>query len=390
MKKAFIKKIASPGILGIQLVLLYLSNAIFFLLSYIVRFPKYTFVIGVHEVAKNIYHLGKILPNAATVCLSRDTYFPQISYSYQSTNKVVNLLYGPIMLAYLSQKSSNFFYIWSSGFLIDRAYEFRFLKRKKKKIILFFCGDDIRSPKITKAYYDAQQKDTFINYYKEVYPFFFTDAYERQKQKIAADADMYADVIFNSPFDQRGYITKKTYPIFYMIPLEEYSFDAHKHRTMQKPIIVHAPSSSLTKGTPLVRAAIKRLQQEGYEFEYIEIMNKSNDEVKALLLNSHIVLNQFYADAPGFFGIEALATHNAVLMSADPEYNTADLPADAKGAWMVTNYWQVYDHLKYLLEHPQEISVYAQKGRLLVETYFDISAAKKRYYTALTKEGITV
>jgi hypothetical protein len=67
------------------------------------------------------------------------------------------------------------------------------------------------------------------------------------------------------------------------------------------------------------------------------------------LKSSHIVLNQFYAFTPGLFGIEAMANHCAVLMSADPSIETG-LPQKSKDAWMITKYWEVYDNLKYLLD----------------------------------------
>ena len=89
-----------------------------------------------------------------------------------------------------------------------------------------------------------------------------------------------------------------------------------------------------------------------------------NQVVLEHLKSAHIVLNQFYAFTPGLFGIESMANHCAVLMSADPNIETG-LPQDSKDAWMITKYWEVYDNLKYLLDNPEKIKYYAgiQSGR---------------------------
>ena len=46
--------------------------------------------------------------------------------------------------------SKVFFYVWDEGFLIERSRT-KVFKTKKKKL-LFFCGDDIRSPKLSLEY----------------------------------------------------------------------------------------------------------------------------------------------------------------------------------------------------------------------------------------------
>jgi hypothetical protein len=49
-------------------------------------------------------------------------------------------------------------------------------------------------------------------------------------------------------------------------------------------------------------------------------------------------------------------------MSADGAIETS-LPDDANRAWMVTRNYEVYDNLKYLLDHPTELSSIAHRGQ---------------------------
>ena len=147
-----------------------------------------------------------------------------------------------------------------------------------------------------------------------------------------------------------------------------------KFRNIKKINIIHAPSNYIYKGTPLVRAAIKKLQLEGYNFNYKEFNSTNNKTVLKYLKSSHIVLNQFYDVSPGLFGIEAMANHCAVMMSAEPKLITSKTKA-YKNTWMVTKYWQIYDNLKYLLENPDKIKKYADKGQEFVSTNFTYEIA---------------
>ena len=70
----------------------------------------------------------------------------------------------PITTRLFINKSTHFWYIWNSGFLLDRNYEFKFLKSKNIKIITLFCGDDIRSVKLTNNYAKKNKIDTHTHY----------------------------------------------------------------------------------------------------------------------------------------------------------------------------------------------------------------------------------
>ena len=82
-------------------------------------------VIGTSETAQNIYRLGRVINPSLTVALSRKQNFYDYDYDYKlgfiSNNYIrliVRFFYGPILLAFLSNKASNFFYISGVGFLV--------------------------------------------------------------------------------------------------------------------------------------------------------------------------------------------------------------------------------------------------------------------------------
>ena len=97
-------------------------------------------VIGVTEVAKMIYQYGHLFKDSKTVCLDSNKFYSlKYHYSIVKTQGPFSYLlyglkrsvYGPFLLAYLACKYEVFIYFWSNGFLLDREYEFCFLKKKK-------------------------------------------------------------------------------------------------------------------------------------------------------------------------------------------------------------------------------------------------------------------
>ena len=117
--------------------------------------------------------------------------------------------------------------------------------------------------------------------------------------------------------------------------LDVYKRQLKKFDEIVRPVLVHAPSSPIIKGTQLVRAAVALLREEGFDFEYVELTGVPHEEVASQLQRAHIVLNQFFAYVPGMFGIEAMAAGAVVLQSAD-ESLESDLPAGSNAAWVVT------------------------------------------------------
>jgi len=375
--------IVKKSLIYIQIPLLYISYYIFKLF---VKKEMNKWVIGVDEVASNIYFISNVLRPSISVSLSQNIFY-NIEYDFSLNiqnrylNFIVRFFYGPILLGYLANNSTHFLYIWRTGFLFDRDIEFKFLKSINKKIVCLFVGSDIRSIKLTIDHAKKNSIDTHANYVAT------NQLTEKYKRKVAESADKYADLIFNPKIDQISYLKSAQYGWYYMYDKNKFFKNNSKFNNLETIKILHSPSNPIPKGTQLVRAAIKKLQIEGYKFEYIELMNVKNDVVLNHLRTSHIVLNQFYAFLPGLYGIESMANHTAVLMSADPDIETT-LPQDSKDAWMITKYWEVYDNLKYLLDNPEKIKYYADNGYEFTKKYYTYEAASIYMNKVLKENGV--
>lgn len=224
-------------------------------------------VVGVQEVANINYHLANSLDNVFSVNLYRNPFY-QNAYSLNlgllpsSIRFGVRLVFGPAVLGYLSCRASRFVYVGESGFLESghdgREAEFCFLKRHGKQVVTIFCGDDIRSPRLSRE--DARRRglDVMSDYIEYVAPWLNTPEHEHRLSLLAAAADRHSDVIFSLPVDQISYIRRPVQPFIYFHPDEAFQRNDKKFDDLTKVRIVHAPTSPIIKGTQLVRAAIKK------------------------------------------------------------------------------------------------------------------------------------
>jgi len=346
---------------------------------------KYVFVVGVDEVANCTLFFKKAFEDEAVSVNFRQNKFyqnNQYDYSLNVKNKyllyLARIFYGPYLLAKLANESDVFVYFWWTGFCIDREIDYKFLKNKNKKIVCIFVGSDIRSGKLTKEAFDRKEEDHFVNYINII-----NDKNENRVKRVVNLAEKYSDMIISPKKVQLSYLNDSIDFFMYMIN-DNILYNGSKFNTNDKIKVLHAPSNPMVKGTPLVRAAIKKLKTEGYNFEYIELINKSNNVILSNLEKSHIVLNQFYASMPGVFGVEAMAKYNAVLMSPDYE----NLPQGAENAWVKTKYWEIYDNLKYLLDNPNEIEEYAKNGFNFVKNNYTEEKVREFYVNTFYENKI--
>ncbi len=376
------KRIAKSFFIPIQLIILYFFD-------YIYKFnskKKYSFTIGTHEIANCLHDLSKVFKNeSVSVSFSLNKFYRNNSYDYSISisNKylfhMIKLFYGPYLLAKLSNQSNVFIYFWWDGFCLDREIDYKFLKGKGIKIVTIFLGTDIRSHKLTLDYHKKNMFDVGSNYILQN-----IEASEERVKRVAYLADKYSDLIFNHPKDQMCYLKSKQLLMPYMYQLSKMCSNKDKFINMNMIKIVHASSNPIIKGTPLIRAAIAKLRNEGYTFEYTELFNTPNSEVLDILSKSHILLNEFYAFVPGVLAIEAMANHNATITSAEYE----GFPNGASNAWFETKYWEVYDNLKYLLDNPAKIKEYADNGYEYVKNNYTEDNVREFYINTFYENNI--
>jgi len=343
-------------------------------------------IIGVSEIANILYNMKSLFNDKCIiVCKNSNVFYKKNHYDIDLSRKgkLLKCLYSSYYFGKLAKNAICFIYLWTDGFLINRENDFKFLKKKNIPIVYNFLGDDIRSRKLYLDYCKSINFNTYVEYNQPEY--FLSDSYDKEKKQLAEQADKYGTIIFSHKIDQYSYIKSNQYFFPPLINNSIFYFNPDKFNN--KPLnILHAPSSPVIKGTQIVRSVIKALQNEGYIFNYIELIDKPHEEVIEELKKSHIVLNQFYAFIPGIFGLEAMATGNAVLMSAKAD----QFPYPFNKVWFETDDWQVYKNLKYLLDNPQEIIEYAKNGYDYIKNNFSNDAIISHLNNIFLQQGIRI
>ena len=331
-----------------------------------------SWVVGVDEIASMVAQISNVIPGSYSVSFQRVHYYAnQIDYDYSlaapvgtSRHARARKFFGPLLLGRLAHEAQGIIYVGGTGFMVSwddgREYELRWAKRRGLKVVCYWTGSDIRSLRQMKDLERDLQLPNIATYIDLVTPGLGSEEAEESRRRLAVACDRWADAVFNFNVDQRGFLGRPPEPFMFYLDGDD-GADLAKHDTDGPLVVVHATTSPIIKGTPLVRAAVAALRRGGYDFEYVELMGVSNDEVRAQLRRAHISLNQFYGFTPTVFGMESLLAGNAVMMSADPELEPG-IPAGADDAWLVTRHWEVYDNLKMLLDNPAMRKAKAREG----------------------------
>jgi hypothetical protein len=335
-------------------------------------------VVGPDEIASMNHFISRALPNAHSVVLAAKGFYSHGYDTVIAPSRWANLqrvVLGPIILARLMNRARGFLYV-GYGFLLksdQREFEFSFLKKHGRALVIYWTGTDIRSTVLMNENEKATGLPNVSTYLGEMNQSFNSAKFEQTQRRVASIGDRFADAMFVFARSHRNYLTTQTEPFLYLYPDDRFVSAGTKFSELKRPVVVHAPSSPVIKGTQLVRAAVAKLRGEGYDFEYVELIGMPNDQVMRELARAHIVLAHFYSYAPGVIGVEALASACALVISADETIETG-LPVGSNDAWLVTKHWQVYDNLKLLLDEPSRIEPLALYGQQWARDHFTASA----------------
>ena len=211
-------------------------------------------------------------------------------------------------------------FIFATGSTFYKYYDYKLLKLLGKKIIHVSLGSDSRPQYLNGNFKDSPGE--------KITP----QQIENKNQSILAlihTVEKYADIIINYPqhahFHKRSFISGN----FIGFPSRDITEIAEIAAPSDRKVrILHAPTRPKAKGSIYFNALLKELKEEGYDFEYVQITNKTNTEVKKEITQSDIILDELYSDLPlGGLGAEAASMGKAVVVGgyyADLIYKEMD------------------------------------------------------------------
>ncbi len=236
------------------------------------------------------------------------------------------------------------------------------LKFLNKKIITAFWGSDIR------YWYAFAEEMKSFGVQDEVSPFF---EYVRSrsggsywdKMRTVRVAERYSNMIASQP-DCAQLQTRPYMRASVPLDLSQYKFNIPGRA---KPLILHAPSVAAAKGTDVVLDVINELKEEGLEFDFRFIENMPNAELRNLLVDSDIVVDELYSATVGGLSSEAMATGNVVLVRYMADYCKVPVGCPA----INVNKFTLKDNLREIILNVEQRKKLAELGRPYVENAND-------------------
>lgn len=298
---------------------------------------------------------------------NRSYFFPDAEYDLvidhrkpgeKDQNSILSFLKISIQLSKLAQSlNCDLFIMYAPAVLPTHLY-YPVLKLLNKKIITAFWGSDIR-------YWHAFAEEMkLFNVQNEVSPF-FEYAKSRSggsywdKKRTIKTAEKYSDMIISQP-DCAQLQTRPYMRCNIPLDLSEYKLNVPGR---VKPLILHAPSVPEAKGTDIVLKIIAELKEEGIDFEFRMIEKMANGELRKLLAESDIVVDELYSATVGGLSAEAMATGNAVLVRYMSDYCKVPTGCPA----INVNKFTLKDQLRQIIQDVDRRKELAYLGRPYVE-----------------------
>ena len=232
------------------------------------------------------------------------------------------------------------------------------LKLLRKKVVMFFCGCDIRH---FEPIEEEAERMGFKYYHCKECQSRATCSLDKKRKRVKW-IEKYADLIFSYP--DCAHLLSRRYQLLWN-PVNVDNIVYHNRLNCQQPLIVHAPSDYHKKGTKYVIDAVERLKKDGYQFEFNLLQGISNKHVREILSRADISIDQLMSRGYGVFAVESMAAGCAVLGSVNKQY--MNYPEELPIIYADPD--NIYENLKMLLNNSELRHELGKNGREYQEKY---------------------
>lgn len=203
---------------------------------------------------------------------------------------------------------------WYYGGVFDNRYDLYFARALQKPSIVEFCGSDIRIATMDAAVnpFFARVIDTYEYRDEETY------AKSRLRQEAFASSGAAVLVSCKSlvPYVQRD-LFPTVHFVRQRIDLRKYEAVLPDPRS-RRPLVVHATTAPIVKGTPHVLDSVRQLKQH-YEFDFERVQGMQHSQAMKLMRSCDIYVDQVIHGAHGQAAIEAMALGKPVVCYIRPD-----------------------------------------------------------------------
>lgn len=269
-------------------------------------------------------------------------------------------------------------WIWDSAFA--GQLDLRYASLLNKPGIIEWSGSDIRYPE--KA--------------EEINPFMrgiYSNGYEYAhiEKKTASDKvqERFARLGYfplTTP-EMNLYLRKDLFPKSYItlhrLSLEDFSV----HKTGNtRPVVVHAPTQRIAKGSGYIIAAAEELKKE-LDFEFVLLENMPREKALEQVKRCDIFIDQLILGSYGLASCEAMAYGKPVLCYIMPAVYENGLPSDCPVVNTTPD--TIKERLRELLMNENRRKELGALGRIYAENRLDAGKTAARF-TEIYKEVIAI
>jgi hypothetical protein len=312
------------------------------------------------EIAGQMGTLCKGLHNAGVTATAYNTFHTYLGYrDYIYNVDVYELEY----LMHDMLQHFDVFHFHYGATLLQGLSDLPLLQNLGKKMVMHHWGNDVRTHAVASANNpyvytgDSPPPDKI----RET----LTNLSQYIQHAIVQDYEVYPYV---APY----------YEHVHVLPM---AFDTHSRTpkypsvTESCPLVIHAPTNPLFKGTEYIEMAVKKLQDEGVRFRYQRVEKMSNTEAMNLYEKADIVVDQILCGSYGMLAIESMSLGKPVIGYIRDDLRTTfpEIPPI-----MSANPDQIYDTLKELIRNPVLRNVIGKRGRAYVEKYHSLKAVTRK------------
>lgn len=321
---------------------------------------------GTMEIANQINTIVKAQNQLDHVAALGINYYP--SYlSYGNSNIVdINEVKDKIKVTKditdLAIDTFDVFHFHYGTSLMQGLSDIPLLIERNKKVFMHHWGTDVRRLSIAKtlnmfAKSKVENENEIIERL-EYFGKYINDC-------IVADIELHEYV---KEFYNKVHIVRQALDLGSYIQKDNFEF------RKERPIIVHAPTSTDFKGTRYINAAIESLELK-YNIEYKLVQNMSHDAAKEIYQNADIIIDQLHSSGHGLLSLEGMAMGKPVICSVSEfmkDFYPKDLPL------VPANPKNIKEQLEKLIKDFELRKVLGEKGRKYVENYHDHNLIAKQ------------
>lgn len=270
--------------------------------------------------------------------------------------------HGKMVEEYI-EREFDIFHFWNKSLFFSvnltclTGFDIPLLKARNKKVIFKFTGFDSRTP----------TKDLACNPYSPYRYGYQNKVPEDLVLKFNNFLAEYVDEFVVEDPEMQQFCPSATI-IPRALDLKEWEFIGVKPESI--PLVVHAPSDPVCKGTSFILKAIEELQAEGFKFKFKFLQNMPHFEAKQWYKKADIIIDQLLIGATGVLSLEAMAMGKPVVLNLREDlfrnFYGCELPV------VNANPHTIKKQLKLIIKDYEWRNHLSKAGRQLIEKHHNI------------------